>query len=147
MVSPELLRRFPYFAPIEEESLRQIAMIAKEVVVPASTTLFDEHDPADRMYLMVDGEVQLQYMLGSGELRTVDTVGNGELLVWSALVEPYRCTGIGTTTRESRLVAFDAVALRQLCQDRPELCVRLMTQITKLVANRLEAARVQLAAV
>jgi hypothetical protein len=41
--------------------------------------------------------MDIQYTLGDGELRTVDTLVAGELMMWSALVEPYRSTG-GLTT-------------------------------------------------
>ena len=30
MISPEILRRYPYFAGIDDASLRQLAMIAEE---------------------------------------------------------------------------------------------------------------------
>ena len=35
MISPEVLRRYPYFAGISEESLKQVAMIADETCVAA----------------------------------------------------------------------------------------------------------------
>ncbi|MBC7337778.1 MAG: cyclic nucleotide-binding domain-containing protein, partial [Clostridia bacterium] len=35
MVSPEMLRRYPYFAKISEESLKEIAMMAEERSYPA----------------------------------------------------------------------------------------------------------------
>ena len=90
MISVEVLRRYPYFAKVSEDSLKQVAMLAEEATARAGTTLFSEGDRADKLYLLVDGEVDLQYTLGSGELRTVDTLVAGELMMWSALVEPYR---------------------------------------------------------
>ncbi len=145
MVSPELLRRYPYFAPLDDDSLKRVAMIAEERNVPAETVMFYENDPAETLFVIVDGEVNIEYVLGSGERRVVDTLGASDLLVWSALVEPYRTTGIGTSTRQTRLIAIDAARLRDLCEEVPELGVRLMTQVARLLANRLEGARVQLA--
>ena len=54
--------------------------------VPAGTQIFGVGDDADALYLIEEGEVDIQYPLGSGELRTVDTVVSGELIMWSALV-------------------------------------------------------------
>jgi len=65
--------------------------------------------------------------------------------MWSALVEPYRTTALGTTTKETHLARIDAVKLRLFCEEEPILGYRLMTQIAKLLAHRLEGARVQLA--
>jgi CRP-like cAMP-binding protein len=146
MVSPEVLRRYPFFAPINDVSLKQLAMLAEEKRVPAGETMFYEHDPADCLYVIVQGEVNISYTLGNGQQRVVDTLVDGDLLVWSAMVEPYRTTGIGTTAKETQLLAIPAAPLRELCESDPELGARLMNQVVKLLAHRLVGARVQLAA-
>ncbi|MFV1967576.1 MAG: cyclic nucleotide-binding domain-containing protein, partial [Pirellulaceae bacterium] len=90
MISLEQLRRYPYFADVREESLRQVAMISEEMSIPSGGVLFEEGDVADNLYIITDGEVDIEYTLGSGEKRTVDTVVGGELMMWSALVAPYK---------------------------------------------------------
>lgn len=147
MISPELLRRYPYFALISEESLKQIAMWADEVTVPPDTRLFNEGDPARYLFVIMQGEVNIQYLLGNGELRTVDTLIGGDLLVWSALVEPHKTTAAGTTTKQTHLLRVDGRQLRELCEKDPQVGYRLMLEVAGLLANRLEGARVQLAAV
>jgi CRP/FNR family transcriptional regulator, cyclic AMP receptor protein len=147
MISPEVLRRYSHFEGITEESLKRLAMIAEEKSVPANTTMFRDGDPADHLYIILSGEVNIQYLLGNGELRTVDTLVAGDLLCWSALVEPYKTTAIGMTTKNSQLACLDAKKLRKLCEDDPMLGYRLTNQVAKLLAHRLESARVQLAAV
>ena len=147
MISPEMLRRYPYFAGIGEESLKAVAMIAEEKQVPAGTHLFSEGDPADAMNIIVKGEVSIQYILGTGERRTVDTLVEGDILGWSALVEPYKYTAVGAATRATHMITIDAKKLRGLCDQDPQLGYRLTTQIARLLAHRLEGARVQLAAI
>jgi CRP-like cAMP-binding protein len=147
MISPEILRRYPYFAAIGDESLRDVAMIADEVAVPAGHRMFSEDDPAHHLYIIATGEVNIQYLLGNGQYRTVDTLVDGDLLVWSALIEPYKTTAFGTTTKETRLVKISAAKLRELCERDPRLGYRLTTQIAKLLSHRLEGARIQLAAI
>ena len=147
MISPEILRRYPFFAGISEDSLKRLAMIAEEKSVRANTTMFRDGDPADHLFVVVAGEVHIQYLLGNDDLRTVDTLVEGDLLCWSALVEPYKVTAIGTTTKDTELVRIDAAKLRKLCEQDPLLGYRLSNQVAKLLAHRLESARVQLAAV
>ena len=146
MISPEVLRRYPYFASIGEESLKTLAMMAEEKTVPADTQMFNEGDPANCLFVITQGEVNIQYLLGSGELRTVDTLVDGDILCWSALIEPYKTTAIGTTAKETHLVCLDGQKVRQLCENDPLVGYRLTVQIAKLLAHRLEGARVQLAA-
>ena len=148
MISPEVLRRYPYFAGVDEASLRQIAMIAEEKPhIPAGTRLFDEGVPVKHLAIILSGEVNIQYLLGNGEMRTVDTLVGGDLLGFSAFITPYRYTGFGTTTQVTDLVLVDAKKLRDLCTSDPQLGYQLILEVAKLLAHRLEGARVQLAAV
>jgi CRP-like cAMP-binding protein len=146
MISPELLRRFPCFAGIGEESLKALAMLADEKCVPAGTAMFSEGDPAETLSVIVKGEVNIQYVLGDGERRTVDTLVDGDILGWSALVEPYQYTALGTASKETRLIVIRAKKLRELCEKDPLLGYRLSQQIARLLAHRLDGARAQLAA-
>lgn len=147
MISPEVLRRYPYFANVNDESLKTVAQIADEKSVPAGTQMFSEGDPADTLNIIVQGEVEIQYVLGSGERRTVDTLVDGDILGWSAIIEPYKYTAVCTTKKDTKLVAIQAQKLRNLCDRDPMLGYRLTNQIAKLLAHRLEGARVQLAAI
>lgn len=146
MISPEMLRRYPYFTQVSEESLKQIAMIAEEKVLPAGLHLFSEGDPANYLNIIIKGEVHIQYILGNGDRRTVDTLVDGDILCWSALVEPYKTTAVGTAAKETHVIAINAAKLRDICDRDPMVGYQLMIQIAKLLAHRLEGARVQLAA-
>jgi CRP/FNR family transcriptional regulator, cyclic AMP receptor protein len=147
MISPEVLRRYPYFAGVKDESLKQLAMIAEEKRFAAGTKIFNEDDPADKLSIIVKGEVNVQYLLGNDEMRTVDTLVDGDILGWSAMIDPYKMTAHCTTTKDTELVSLDAPKLRALCDQDPRLGYQLTTEIAKLLAHRLEGARVQLAVV
>ena len=147
MISPEVLRRFPCFAPVSEESLKAVAMMARPECLRAGRRLFGEGDPADTLGLIVDGEIDIRYLLGSGESRVVDTLIAGDILGWSALVEPHKMTGIATTRKPTRLIRIQAKPLRELCERDPLLGYRLSTQVVRLLADRLEGTRAQLATV
>ena len=147
MISPEQLRRYPFFCCISEEALKEAAMISDEMTAEAGKTLFSEGDRADAMFILVDGEVDVKYTLGNGEQRTIDTLVAGDLLVWSTLVEPYRCTAIGITRKASKLISINGPKLRELCEKYHDLGYRMLISITQLLAARLEGARVQLATV
>jgi CRP/FNR family transcriptional regulator, cyclic AMP receptor protein len=147
MISPEMLRRFSCFSPICEETLKALAMIASESCVPAGTRLFGEGESADALSIIVDGEVDIGYTIGSGELRTVDTLVRGDLLGWSALVPPHKTTGVATASSDTRLVRIEAQPLRDLCEQDPRLGYRLMTQACRLLGDRLDATRLQLVTV
>jgi len=45
MVSPELIRRYPFFGGLTESQLAGIAMIAEEVSFPKGAVIFEEGSP------------------------------------------------------------------------------------------------------
>jgi CRP-like cAMP-binding protein len=125
--------------------LKAIAMIAEEKSIPAGKRMFVEGEKVVAMSIIVRGEVDIEYDLGHGEMRSVDTLMDGDLLCWSALVEPYKCTATGLATKPSELVSIAADKLRELCEKDTRLGYCLSLKIAKLLAHRLERTRVQLA--
>jgi CRP/FNR family transcriptional regulator, cyclic AMP receptor protein len=147
MISPELLRRYPCFAEASEDLLKEVAMISDQITVPAGTTLFREGDPADRLYIVLEGTIDLKCKLGDDQLRTVDQLGVGDLVVWSVLVAPHRCTATGSVRKDAKLIAIKGEALRALCAVNHNLGYSMLSEFARVLASRLEGTRIQLATV
>jgi CRP/FNR family transcriptional regulator, cyclic AMP receptor protein len=152
MISPELLRRYPFFSFLTPEQQRAVAMIAEELTVPAGHTLFHSGEPATRFYLLMDGSVDLNYDVND-TLKTgkkaryyVGTVNPGEPLAISALIEPYVLTTTAIAADESRLLCIDAAALRELAEHDSELGRALLHEVAHAAMERLQATRIELLA-
>jgi CRP-like cAMP-binding protein len=146
MVSPELLRRYPHFAGVSEESLRHIAMISEERNFHAGAVVVREGEPASHLFVVSHGEVDVQSVLADGEHKTVDTLVPGDLLVWSALVEPHLARFWAVARSDAAVIAIEADSLRELMERDHRLGHRLMTGIAVALSHRLVGARIQLAA-
>jgi CRP/FNR family transcriptional regulator, cyclic AMP receptor protein len=151
MISPELLRRYPFFGRFTPAELREIAMLADETEVTAGVVLFENGDPADTLYLLVEGGVDL-FDVSVDEhdpkLRKeffVGEIDQGEMLSISALVEPYKVTAAAKVTTPSRFVQFNAVRLREYADRDPGFGYKLMQAIARLTLDRLAETRVMLA--
>ncbi len=145
MVSPEILRRYPYFTGVSEQSLKQVAMISDEKTVHAGEVLFREHEDAATLYVVQEGEVDIKYELGDGSHQTVDTLVGGDLMVWSSLVPPHTTHSIGVARANTRLVAIDAPKLRDLFTADPVLGYQIMAAVATQVSHRLHGARLRIA--
>ncbi len=148
MISPELLRRYPFFCCLDEAQQKAIAMIAEDLLVEKGVTLFEEGEPADTFYLLLEGGVDLFYP-ASRELRDlllVAEINQGEPFSISALIEPHVLTATAKTTASSRILKIDAKALRALCQVDAKMGYALTRQLAMAAMERLHFARVQLAA-
>ncbi|MCC6905483.1 MAG: cyclic nucleotide-binding domain-containing protein [Anaerolineae bacterium] len=146
MVSPEILRRFTVFAGLEPAAYRDVAMLSREVSFKAGEWLFHEGDDATALYLLVNGAVGLEMNIGErGARQHISTLVEGELVGWSALVEPYIFTLGAQATKDSKLVAIDAASLLRLMESNTEIGYVIMTQLAKSVGDRLTNLRVQFA--
>jgi CRP/FNR family cyclic AMP-dependent transcriptional regulator len=152
MISPELLRRYPFFGTLSEEQLRQIAMIAEEETYEAGKILLKEKSPANDLYLLIKGSVDLiftvdeEYHPDRHKEFTVGEINPGEIFGISALIEPHLYTSDARTASTVQVIHIDGAALRQRCAEDPRLACHLFSQVAKLALERLNATRVQLAA-
>lgn len=147
MVSPEILRRYPYFGGAREEVLQQVAAASQERVYEAEDTLFQEGQPAKYACLILEGEVDVVAEMYNGQQKVVDTVVAGEMACWSALIPPHQITCTGCAKVDTKCVLLDAHILRGLCEQDNAFGFELMTQLARTLVHRLRGARTQLAAV
>ena len=146
MVSPEMLRRFPCFAGVGEGLLKQVAMIGEEKSIRKGDLLFREGEDATHLEIIIEGELDIQYLLGDGSYQTVDTTVAGDFTLWTSLIEPHITHSMGVARTNVRVVALDAAKLRTLMEAEPMLGYRIMSAIAGAVSHRLLGARMQIAA-
>lgn len=159
MVSPELLRRYPFFAGFSHDELEMLANLGEPMKVVAGEYLFHEGDTLDTFYLTVQGAVaavmeltdrQTPHALSDqlvGRMRTrdvvVSTVGPGEVLAWSALVPPYLATSNAKTLTDCELVMFDAVELRHIFKADCKFGYRMLEKVAGVARERLRDMRLE----
>jgi CRP/FNR family cyclic AMP-dependent transcriptional regulator len=149
MVSPELLRRYPFFGGLTDEELAGIAMITEEASYADNATIFREGEVAAKIYVLTSGTVELLYEIQGATGVTTSYVGSiakGEPFGVSAFVEPYRLTATARSEGPVKAIVIDAAALRAMSEVDCHLGYTIMRQIARALAERLGFARVQLAA-
>jgi len=149
MISPELLRRYPFFAMLNEEQLKAIAMIAEEKTYPKDTILVKENSDANKLTLLLEGDVDLIYS-GGGEGAIVNalvgSIAPGEMLGVSSLIEPYKYISSAKATMPVKVVEIDGSSIRALMTLDKQLGFALMSQVAAAVLERLKYTQVELAA-
>ncbi len=148
MISPELLRRYPFFCCLDEAQQKAIAMISEQVECDKETTLFEEGHQVHALHFLLEGSVDLLYA-GDGDHSHQFLVGEispGEPFGISALIEPYTFTATARVAAPSRILKIEAAGLRALCEVDCKMGYSIMRQIAKIALERLHYTRLQLAA-
>jgi CRP-like cAMP-binding protein len=150
MISPELLRRYPFFNFMNDSQLKAVAMIAEEITLEKDAIIFNAKESAQMLYFLEDGSATNFYIVGDGGITHkelyIGEINPGELFGISALIEPYIYTATMRADKKSRVIKIEAASLRALCEVDARLAYAFMQATSKSVMQRLEDTRVQLAA-
>jgi CRP-like cAMP-binding protein len=149
MISPELVKRYPFFAGLTESQVKAVAMLAQENVYPEGTTIFNECDLANHLFILMEGSVDLYYR-SVKELQVkelfVGDINPGEAFGTSAIIDQNEFNATAKTAVSSRVIELDAHALHELMTQDPDLANKILLQVIKTLKERLMSVRVQLAA-
>lgn len=146
MVAPETLQGYPFFAGLSDEELQRIAAITEEKTYGLNTYIGYEGNPAEKLYLVVIGPVEVQINTDDEGLQreTVIVRHAGEVCGWSALVEPYILTASLFCPGRATVLEMDAKAMRALFEENHHLGYRILQRIAATASERLKSTRRQL---
>ena len=159
MVSPELLRRYPFFAGLSHDYLAKLAKMSDEISVDEGHYFFHEDDDLDIFYLTLEGAVAIVIELPEKdvqhkvseqflrELKTKDvivsTVGSGDIFGWSGLIPPYKATAGAKAVIACRVVAVRIEDLRDLFEKDCEFGLVMTLKAAQIIRERLRDLRTE----
>jgi CRP-like cAMP-binding protein len=152
MISPELLRRFPFFNFMDDKQLKAVAMIAEEKSYEDGIEIVENNSPAKKLFFLVEGTASYYYIVTSEhdpyykQEYFISDFNPGEIFGISALIEPFVFTASVRADKPCRLIEIDAPALRALFEVDLQLSCGLMSAVAKAAMERLQHTRVQLIA-
>lgn len=140
----QLLAEHPFTRGMRPEHLALIAGCARNAHYDRDRYLFREGDPAEAFYVLRQGRVALEVYSPHRGAINVQTLGPGEVLGWSWLFPPYRCTFDARVLEPVRALAFAGACLRGKAEADHELGYELMRRVARVFTDRLAATRLQL---
>jgi signal transduction histidine kinase len=119
-----LLDATKLFQGLSSEEFRPIAALAQSRKYAAGQTVFQEGDPGDGIYVILEGKVQIA--VGQGQQRILTVLSEGEFFGEMAVVdcEPRSATVI--TVEEAHLYFIPRDPLLRLLETSPRLAITLM---------------------
>jgi CRP-like cAMP-binding protein len=152
MLSPELLRRYPFFGYLNPNQLEVLAMIGEETKLKDDQIVLEEGKPANALFFLLEGGIDLYHTVKAQTRQKesqeilVCQINVGEPFGISALIEPNVLRASGRSNGASRVLQFDGKALQAAMKADPGLELVLVREMAKAAFMRLDATRVLLAA-
>jgi CRP/FNR family transcriptional regulator, cyclic AMP receptor protein len=133
-----------FFEPFPEELRRRLAECANNVVFDAGATLCTEGTPAKSFFAIRAGRVNVGVHVPSKGLVTLETLQTGDIMGWSWVLPPYRWHFDAVAVEPVRAVELHSDCLLPYLEENPAAGYRLITEVAKIMEERLESARLRL---
>jgi CRP-like cAMP-binding protein len=101
-------------------------------------------DLATRCFLLTSGDVQIETTPPGRQATLLQTIRGGDVLGWSWFIPPYRWAFDARAATDVTAVALDSAKLREAADADPRFGYALAKKMFFLVADRLQATRLQL---
>jgi CRP-like cAMP-binding protein len=142
MVVADVLKDVAIFKDVAEYELENIAKLAQEKTYESGQRIFSEGALAQRMYILLDGEVEIRIRPNSkSEQMTVETIRKGEIFGWSALTQPYSLSAAAWVTEKATVLEMSGDTLRDLFKKNSHIGYLVMTEVASVISSRLKRVR------
>ena len=159
MISPEILRRYPFFSGFTFEQLDELAMAAEDTSVPAGHWFFHEGETLNQFFFLMEGSVTLTHeipdhnvhqsitMQLTGNLVTkpisIGTLGEQEMFGWSALIPPHNSTAGAQATSHCKTISFNTLQLQPALDANCGFSHLLTLKMAQVIRERLRMRRIE----
>lgn len=134
---------FQDFSPEQRTRLRPLFQYT---FAPSGMQIFEQGQPAEHLYIVVQGEIHIHYKPDDGPLMTVARIRPEGVVGWSAAIGSLRYTSSAVCATDSQMLRVRSSDLRRLCEQYPSTGDLLLEKLAIIVAERLRCTHPQVLA-
>lgn len=139
-----ILREHPFLAGLDDKHIELLTGCASNVVFQKGEFIFREGEDADSFYFIRHGKVAVETYVPQKGAIIIRSRSEDEIFGWSWMVPPYRWHFDARALELTRAIALDGKCLRTKCEEDHDLGYEIMKRFALVIAERLEATRLQL---
>lgn len=114
------LKAVPGFGLLEDADLLEIVGASVNLVWPAGECVFSKDSPAEALYIVLSGTVQIYDEVGGGEIEIART-GPGDYFGENSLLSESTHSKNVRTLEDAELLVLSKEAFRELLASKPDL--------------------------
>jgi len=147
MTKLDIIQGTRIFQGLITEQLHKLDSISREETHAAGQYIFREGDQARSLYIIEEGKVILEMRIAPlpkhrlSPQATVDALIKGDIVGWSALVQPHIFTFSAQAVDKCKLVALDGTELLKFMDADPVMGYEIMRRLSEVIASRLTHTR------
>jgi len=123
---------------LPREQAAQVRSVFVPVIRAAQEQLFDQGEPAEYVYIVAEGEVQIWYKPDDGQRILLARVRQNGVVGWSTVLGNPAYTSSACCATDCVLLRASGRDLRQLCEQHPQTGRAVLVRLARMVAERLQ---------
>ena len=135
----DVFMQAPLFAALDPEGAAALRASLEETVVAKGDALFNEGEPGDRMYVILEGKVKLGQTSNDGRESLLGVLGPGEMFGELSLFDPGVRTSTATALTDAVVLGMGNEQLRLWLAGRPEVAAALLQALARRLRRTNEA--------
>lgn len=142
MISLKDLKEVELFKGLDTKQLQRFGKHLIEEDFRIGQTVFSQGTPAEKLYILLDGEVNLGIKAkGEVDITAYSVNKKGECFGLSSLIKPYRNNVSATCNKKTRVLSVNGEVLRKLIKQNSKIGVEIMEKVAEIYFNRLNSTR------
>jgi CRP/FNR family transcriptional regulator, cyclic AMP receptor protein len=130
--------RLPIFSGLDSSQISQLLPYMVECEFIKDANIFEQGNPAEYLYILLSGEVVVNYKPYDGPPLTVAHIEPGAVFGWSAAIGREAYTSDARAVQDSVAYRIRGVNLPVLCAQYPETGRCLLDRLASSIAERLQ---------
>lgn len=127
----DVLSGLPLFAALDDDAGAALRVAMKHEHFARGDIVFDEGDPGDKLYAVVEGKIKLARTAPDGRENLQAVLGPGEMFGELSLFDPKPRTAGAVAVTDSVLASLAHDALRPWITGRPDVAVQLLQALAQ----------------
>ena len=137
----ETLSRAGIFQGVDPDAVINLISQMQTESFPRGTTIFDEGEPGDTLYIIIEGKVKLARHAPDGRENLLSVMGPSDMFGELSIFDPGPRTSSAVCVTEVKAATMDSEMLRTWINDHPEISQQLL----RVLARRLRRTNASLA--
>lgn len=137
----ETLARAGIFQGVDPDAVVNLISQMQTESFPRGTTIFDEGEPGDTLYIIIGGKVKLARHAPDGRENLLSVMGPSDMFGELSIFDPGPRTSSAVCVTEVETATMDSEMLRTWINDHPEISQQLL----RVLARRLRRTNASLA--
>ncbi|HEU4435800.1 MAG TPA: DUF1003 domain-containing protein [Pyrinomonadaceae bacterium] len=137
----EALRSVPLFASLDDDAAKELRSLLREKTVSQNTTLFNQGDKGNAMYLIESGRVRISIRDEDEHELTLAELAQGDFFGEMSIIDGRQRSADARVVEEARLAVLPRDDFLRFVRTKPDVALEMLSALTERLRRTDELLR------